>query len=92
MTNQTRYANQDMVTKVLSDCCTTALSGGFRCKEWCLPQGSGLLQNIQDCLFNGPRAFILNNVEFYDKNQVMLNTGAAITEPDKVFVVKICYM
>ena len=65
VSNRAQLSAPDALPRIMANWGAAALSSGFRRQEWCQKRGAGLLHNIQDCLFNRPRAFILDDVEFY---------------------------
>jgi len=79
----------DCLIVVLLDWFTVALQLGLRRSEYSQDNSSGLLHNVEMCPVNTPKAFILDDVEFYTSSKQKLSRKAAIKNPSLVAFVRL---
>ena len=92
VSNRAQFLAPDALPRIMANWGAATLIAGFCWQQWCQKRGAESLHNIQDCLFNRPRAFILGDVEFYRDGHILVPIGKALENVKEVAYVKLRYM
>ena len=87
--DKVKFLHIDSKTRALLDWNTVGLQGGFRRSEYCQTTSSGALHQYETCDLGGPKAFAVNDVEFFSQQKVQLCREYALKHPDAVRFVKL---
>ena len=86
----TTFLFKDSLQACLLQWFTVTLCGGCRRSKWCQPDGLGTLERLEMCCLKDvtqPKAFMLEDIEFFTEHRKLLPQIAATKAPEMIFIV-----